>query len=134
MKIDAHELKELADKFKNTKLLVKASEIALHNASQVVAIGAKQKHIFKSRSFKLENSIFTEVKGLTSEIFTPIDGQLGVPYAGWIDSGRRKTKNGVVTWNSGKGDPYIENSFKRHNKDFFKTMQEDLTEAIQDSL
>jgi hypothetical protein len=134
MKIDAHELRELANKFKDTKLLKRAAENALYNASQVVAIGAKQKHIFKSQTFKLENSIFTEVKGLTSEIFTPIDGQLGVPYAGWIDAGSRRTKNGTVTWNSGKGDPYIENSFKRNNRDFFKTMQDDLTEALQDSL
>jgi hypothetical protein len=134
MKIDAHELKELADKFKDTKLMTKAAENALFNASQIIANGAKQKHIFKSDTFKLENSIFTEVKGLTSEIFTPIDGQLGVPYAGWINDGKRRSKGGTVTWNNGKGDPYIENSFKRHNRDFFKTMQDDLTEAIQDSL
>jgi len=31
-----------------------------------------------------------------------------VVYAGWIITGKRQTKNGTVTWNGGKGDPFID--------------------------
>jgi len=137
MNIDAHELKALADSFKDTNKLVIVTEIALHNASQVVIDGVVGggNHIFKNQKHILEKSVDSNVKGLSSEIFTPIDGNLGIPYAGWINEGKRKTKTGkTAIWNNGKGDPYIENSFKRNSKNFLKTMHDDLTEAIQDSL
>lgn len=133
IRIDAHELDELVANLRDGRKLAKVAENALFNASQVIATSAKKKHLFISRSFKLENSIFTEVKGLKSEIFVPIDGSLGVAYAGWINAGERTTSTGgTAIWNNGKGDPFIEKAFIRDEKKFIKTFQDDLVEGIED--
>ena len=133
VKIDAHELDELVRNLRDPKKLAKVTENSLFNASQVIATSAKKKHFFTSRSFKLENSIFTDVKGLKSEIFVPIDGPLGVAYAGWINEGSRRTSTGkTAIWNNGKGDPFIEKAFIRDEKKFIKTFQDDLVEGIED--
>ena len=135
--INVDELNALIAKFKDTARLKKATENSLYNASNVVKDGVigDNNHIFKNQTPFLEKAVFVEVKGLSSDIFTPLEGVGGVPYAGWIWEGKRRTKTGkTATWNNGKGDPYIENSYIKNESKFFKTMQEDLTQEIQDFL
>lgn len=131
--VDVRELKRLADKLGDTSKLKRAAENALSNASSMVADYAKTNHIFTSRTFKLENSIFVNVKGLSSDIFTPIDGQLGTAYAGWIYNGTRTTPLGnTAKWNNGKGDQYIEKAYTKNQKKFLEIMQNDIVEQIED--
>ena len=136
IKIDTKELARISRKFKRLqKKVVTNVEIALFNASGEVQESAKKVHLFKTQTSKLENSIFIDVKGLSSTIFTPIDGALGVPYAGFIDSGRRKTEDGFAIWaDQPKGDQYIANAFKREEKTFLRIFKEDLTDELQEDL
>jgi len=133
LKINATELRVMLDKLSDPKRFAKASENALFNASEMIASKAKVEHIFDSKSRKLEDAIFTEVEGLKSSIFVPVEGNLGVSYAPWIWYGKRTTSTGkTATWNGGRGDPFIETAYIKYQNQFINEIESELTEEIED--
>ncbi len=72
----------------------------------------------------------TKVTGsLDKEIRLFIDRRM-VKYGEWILSGKRRGKNGIVTWNNGKGDPYIDECILANQK----WIDDRVEKAIGDSL
>jgi hypothetical protein len=127
--INVSQLTDMARRMRNTPALRNATEIAANNASNIIVRQAKQNHIFTSRSFTLENSIFTEIDGNSIEIFVPSRGPLGVPYVPWIYFGSRPNPSGGadITWNNGAGDPFIDNAFDTKKAAFVRSFRRTLT-------
>lgn len=67
---------------------------------------------YEDQTGRLKKS--TKVEGdLTKEIRLYVDTTQLDNYAGWIVNGHRKGKNGgIVKWNNGKGDPFIDETLE----------------------
>lgn len=133
--INLAELRELTNSLRDTSILRNATEIATNNAANIVVIQAKQNHIFTSRSHTLENAIFTSVERNKLEIFVPVEGALGVPYAPWIWYGRRPNPAGGsdIIWPDGP-DPFIETAFETKKRQFINEFRSTLAEELEDHL
>lgn len=148
--IDTSELERLSNRLEDTQSITKGIENALFNASSVVSNHAKKDHLFKTRTGLLENSIFTEVTGLVSEIFVSTDK---VKYAEYIYFGTglfgpkkkkivpktadvlafkvggaqffAKSVDGIVA------EPFIDDAYNDNEQEFLKVFGEEIAEELE---
>lgn len=77
-----------------------------------------------SKSTKVEASLDKEIRLYVDT--TELDN-----YAGWIVNGHRKGKGGqVITWNNGKGDPFIDETIEAKLPEITKIIIEYYNQAI----
>jgi hypothetical protein len=152
LQIRTKELQALINKLNDPKMLSRATENALYNAtSSLRSETIKQSnHKWKNRTGTLGGATIFNVNGLSSEIFIDLNR---APYGQWIYEGRKETEISPVntkalSWAGGgerffskghkigaiKADPYILNTYNKRKSKFLKQFSGDLTEFIQDSL
>lgn len=77
-----------------------------------------------SKSTKVEGSLDKEIRLYVDT--TQLDN-----YAGWIVNGHRRGKNGkLITWNNGKGDPFIDETMKAKLPEITKIIIDFYNQAI----
>ncbi len=57
-----------------------------------------------SKATRADGSFGSDLRG-SIELYVDLSK---APYGEWIITGERKGKNGMITWNGGKGDPFID--------------------------